>query len=125
MAEPKAKPKVLEHPGLLALSGVYKYAHDQIADLEKTKENAKKEIKVIIDEFPDDEKFDLPTLKDENGVITRPGFNITKGKNRYSNAAAFRSYLLDHGVDPELLSDANDAAMTDGEYKLLITKAKE
>ena len=112
MAEPKPKPKQLDHPGLVALSGVYKYAHDQIAGLEKTKENAKKEIKAIIDEFSD-LKFELP------------GFNITKGSNRYSNAAAFRSYLIDHDVDPELLSDANDAAMTDGDYKLLVTKAKE
>lgn len=109
----KVEAKKLDHPALVALSGVYRHASDEISKLEKTKKKANEDIRTVLEEFPDDKKFELP------------GFNITKGANRYSNQATFRQYLIDHGVDPELISAANEAAMTDGDYKLLVTKAKE
>ena len=106
-------PKELNHPDLADLCKKLVSAREISDQMDKTKKQASDDIKAILAEFPDDKKFSIY------------GYTAQWQDNNYSNAAAFRQSLIDQGVDPEVIKNANEAAKTKGDPKLVVAVKKE
>tara|TARA_Y100000310_G_C20378401_1_gene666883 strand:- start:18 stop:332 length:315 start_codon:yes stop_codon:yes gene_type:complete len=100
----------LDHPELSAACAKYVQARDIEAQMKKAKEEARKVIEGILEEFPDTKSFDLPDHK------------VTWAKNPQRSKEVFRQTLIDGDVDPELIKAADKASEYEGAPSLRVTK---
>lgn len=98
----------LDHPELSAACAKLVQARGVKNQIEDTEKAQKAIIKTYLEEFPETKEFILPE------------YLIAWGENNYQKAPVFKKYLIDSGVDPEVIQDATEAAKTKGEPKLLV-----
>lgn len=82
----------------------------QMQDIEK---EAKETVRMILEEFPDTEKFTLPT------------HTITLEDHHYQKPEEFKKYLMDNDVEGKLIQAATAYARTKGRPKLKIDRRKD
>ena len=108
-----SKPLKLDHPGIAEACAKLVQAREIRQEMEKIEKEQKEIITVILEEFPDTKKF---TLLDHT---------IAWRTTSTQKPAKFKKYLVDIGVDPEVIQDATEASKTEGEPWLLVERKKE
>ena len=104
--------KQLDHNLLATLCEVVTSMREKSKENGETENEAKEAVRNILTEFPGVKRF------------ATPNHLITWGENNYSDSKKFRKYLVDHGVDPEVIQAATGAAKTQGQPKLWIERRK-